>query len=490
MMSNREAVTKTVTEKSLLVIGGASRPASTNGFFQTLNPATSSVLAEVAQATRGDVDDAVAAAREAFSEWRKLKPADRGRLLLALSFAIAADRETFAELETLDTGKPLAQGRADVDAAARYFEFYSGLADKILGTTIPLGDDFLDYTLREPLGVSAQIVPWNYPLQIGCRGTAAALAAGNSVVLKPASEAPLTLVRLVRLALEVGFPPGVLNVVTGPGSDVGAGLAAHPDVNQITFTGSVEVGIQVMEAAARNVVPVVLELGGKSPNVVFGDADLDQAVPVVLRAILQNAGQTCSAGSRLLVQRSIADEVLSRLADLMRAVRIGPGIEDPDLGPLISRRQLEHVDGMVAEAAREGAEIVTGGAASADAAAHGGFFYAPTLLVARPDAAIARDEVFGPVLAAVAFDDDEEAVALANGTEYGLVAGVWTRDVRRAHVMAREIASGQVFVNGYGAGGGVELPFGGYRKSGFGREKGIEGLGSYLQTKNVCIRLA
>jgi aldehyde dehydrogenase (NAD+) len=476
-------------DRSLLEIGGVSRAAAADEYFETLDPATTCVLGEVAQAEQGDVDDAVAAAREGLGGWSNIKPAERGRILLAISGAISANRETLAELETLDTGKPITQGRADVDAAARYFEFYAGLADKILGTTIPLGAGFLDYTVREPLGVSAQIVPWNYPLQIGSRGIAAALAAGNTVVLKPASEAPLTLGRLARLALVAGLPPGVLNVVTGPGAQVGGALAAHADVNQITFTGSVEVGTQVMEAAARTVVPVVMELGGKSPNLVFADADLDRALPVVLRAILQNAGQTCSAGSRLLVHRPVADEVLTRLAQLMSKVRVGPGIDDPELGPLISHRQLEHVGDMVNQAAREGVEVIVGGTVAPESETYGGFFYSPTLLLAGHDATIAHDEVFGPVLTATIFDDDEEAVALANGTEYGLVSGVWTRDVQRAHVVANAIAAGQVFVNGYGAGGGVELPFGGYRKSGFGREKGIEGLASYLQTKNVCIVL-
>jgi acyl-CoA reductase-like NAD-dependent aldehyde dehydrogenase len=477
-----------VAARSPLVIDGAVREGS--DYFETRDPATASVLGEIARGTPADVDDAVAAARRAFDPWRRTRPVDRGRILLAVSAAITEHRNAFAELESLDTGKPLKQARADVDVAARYFEFYAGAVDKILGTTIPLGDDFLDYTIREPLGVSAQIIPWNYPMQIGCRGLAAALAAGNTVVAKPAAEASLTLIKLAQLVLEAGLPPGVLNLVPGHGSEVGAALAAHEDVNQVTFTGSVEVGTQVMAAAARTVVPVVLELGGKSPNIVFADADLDAALPVILNSILQNAGQTCSAGARLLVHGAIADEVLSRLGAMMEAVRIGPGIEDPDLGPLISAHQLERVGSMVDDAVEEGAELVTGGKAAPEAERYGGFFYAPTIVVSRPDAAIARDEVFGPVIAAVVFDTDEEAIALANGTEYGLVTGVWTTNVTRAHRVAREIGAGQIYVNGYGAGGGVELPFGGYGKSGFGREKGLEGLSSYLQTKNVCVRLS
>jgi acyl-CoA reductase-like NAD-dependent aldehyde dehydrogenase len=431
----------------------------------------------------------VRAARRAFNVWRRSKPVDRARLLATIASAITQHKEELSKLESLDTGKPLTQAQTDVEVAARYFEFYGGLADKIRGTTIPLGADFLDYTLREPLGVSAQIVPWNYPLQIGSRGIAAALAAGNTVVVKPASEAPLTLVRLGELALASGVPAGVVNVVPGPGTDTGAALASHPDVDQITFTGSVKVGSSVMEAAARNIVPVVLELGGKSPNIVFADADLETALPVILRAILQNAGQTCSAGSRLVIQRSIADEALTRLAAMMSDVRIGPGLEDLDIGPLISQRQIETVDTMVRDAAAAGAEVIAGGAYAPQAEELGGFFYKPTLLRVSPDDAIAREEVFGPVLSALTFDEDEEAIEIANATDYGLVTGIWTCNLGRAHTVAREIRAGQIFVNGYGAGGGVELPFGGFRKSGFGREKGIEGLNSYLQTKNVCICL-
>jgi acyl-CoA reductase-like NAD-dependent aldehyde dehydrogenase len=475
--------------QALLVIDGRVRRSSAGQFFTSVDPASGNGFADVAEADKADVEEAVDAAQRAFPVWRSTPPAEKGRLLLAVSRAITAERQELAFLESRDTGKPLSQAQTDVDVSARYFEFYAGLADKLLGSTIPLGDAYLDYTVREPLGVSAHIVPWNYPLQIGCRGIAPALAAGNTVVAKPASEASLTLLRLGVLALEAGLPPGALNIVSGPGSTVGAALASSPAINQLTFTGSVGTGVGVMAAAAQIVVPVVLELGGKSPNIVFDDANLDVAIPVVLRAILQNAGQTCSAGSRLLVHRNIADEMTTKLADLMGAVRIGRGVDDPDLGPLISRHQLEHVGEMVTSASRDGAVVAAGGRPAAEAASLGGFFFEPTLLICKGAESITREEVFGPVLAAQVFDDDEEAISLANGTEFGLIAGVWTRDVRRAHVIARAIAAGQIYVNGYGAGGGVELPFGGYRKSGFGREKGIEGINSYLQTKNICISL-
>lgn len=466
------------------------RRTSADGSFRTIDPASNTTLAEVAKGTPQDVNDAVSSSRDALRVWRRTKPVERARILDGISKAVLAHSEELARLESLDTGKPLTQARADVTVAARYFEYYAGLADKLVGLSIPLGDDFLDYTLREPIGVSAQIVAWNYPMQIGCRGIAPALASGSTVVVKPASEAPLSILRLAELALDAGLPRGVMNVVTGPGATVGMGLASHPGINQITFTGSVDVGAVVMGAAAKNCVPVVLELGGKSPNVVFADADLDLASPIIAKAILQNAGQTCSAGSRLLVQHEIADELLERVEKLLSSATIAPGLEDPDIGPLISKRQLDLVQGHVDQAKRDGVEIITGGSESAEASErYGGFFYSPTLALAKPDAAIVREEVFGPVLAATTFADEDEAIGFANATDYGLVAGVWTKDIVRAHTVAREIESGQVYINGYGAGGGVELPFGGYKKSGFGREKSLEGIGSYLQTKNVCVRL-
>ncbi len=479
-----------VLQDERLVIAGELVPPAGGDAFETLDPATGRPLARLARGDAHDVDAAVAAAGDALGGWRATAPVERARVLAAIGRRILAEDEALARTETLDTGKPLRQALTDVRVAARYFEFYAGVADKLFGTTVPLGDGFLDYTVREPLGVSAQIVPWNYPVQIGCRGIAPALAAGCTVVVKPAEEASLSLLRIAQLALECGLPPGALNVVTGLGHEAGAALAAHPGVDQITFTGSLEVGQAIMRAAAENVVPVVLELGGKSPNLVFADADLGVAASTLFAALIQNAGQTCSAASRLIVAREVHDELVAELERRMAAVRIGPGVEDLDLGPLISAEQLERVTGFVEEAEAQGVAVAGGGRAAEASERHGGFFYRPALLDGvPPDARVAREEVFGPVLSVFAFDGDDEAVALANASEYGLVCGVWTRDVSRAHRVAAALESGQVYVNGYGAGGGVELPFGGYKKSGFGREKGMEGLGSYLQTKNVCLRL-
>jgi aldehyde dehydrogenase (NAD+) len=477
--------------KEQLILNGERTDASDGGTIPVLDPSTGGELAIVAKATAGDVDRAVQAAQAALESraWGGMAPAERGRILLRIAQALRDSSEELATLESRDNGKPMRQARTDVQVAARYFEFFGGVADKIMGQTIPLGPGFIDFTVREPIGVSAQIVPWNYPIQIGARGVAPALAAGCAVVFKPSSEAPLTALRLGDIALECGLPPGVLNVLPGTGAEAGAALAGHRGINQLTFTGSVDVGIQVAKLAAENVVPVVMELGGKSPNVVFADADLDLAAQGVANAIFQNAGQTCSAGSRLLVERRAHDALVDRLRARATSMRVGPGISDPDMGPIISRRQLETIERYVAIGRDEGARVAAGGARPSDPSLGGGFYYQPTLLDrVTADMRVAQEEIFGPVLAIIEFDEIEEAAAIANRSDYGLVAGVWTRDINKALSLATRIKAGQVYINTYGAGGGVELPFGGYKKSGYGREKGLESLASYTQVKNVCIK--
>lgn len=391
--------------------------------------------------------------------------------------------EALARLEALDVGKPLKQARADALALARYCEFYGGAADKLMGESIPYLDGYTVYTLREPHGVTAHIVPWNYPMQIIGRSVGAALAAGNCCVLKPAEDACLTALAFADLAKEAGLPDGVLNVVPGLGSEAGAALSGHDGIDHISFTGSVATGSMIQMAAARHVKPVTLELGGKSPQLVFEDADLDAALPFLVNAGIQNAGQTCSASSRILVQRKIYDEVTARMAERYGALKVGQAMSDLDVGPLISAKQKGIVAGFLAQ----GADLEMAAQGVLSDAPEGGNFVAPTLFAGvSADHALARDEIFGPVQVIIPFEDEAEAVAIANGTEYGLVASVWTQNGARQMRLAKAIRAGQVFLNNYGAGGGVELPFGGVGKSGHGREKGFEALYGFTTLKTVA----
>jgi aldehyde dehydrogenase (NAD+) len=469
-------------------INGEWTVAANGATFETVDPATEEVIGLVARGTAADIEQAVTAARAAFEGvWWQTKPKERARLLFDLARAIEAEADTLAELETLDSGKPLPLSRKEVLSTARYFEFYAGAADKFYGDSIPLGPDYVDFTLREPMGVTAHIVPWNMPLNMVGRSVAPALAMGNTAVVKPAEQTPLTALKLAELMAQVGVPAGVYNVVTGFGQEAGAPLTEHPDVDSITFTGSVPTGRRIMQAAAKHIKPVVLELGGKSPHIIFADADLETAVVEASKGIFANCGQICSAGSRLVIDGRIKDAFLDKLIQRARQIRVGPGLESPDMGPLVSQEQYERVLNYIEIGQQEGAQLLTGG--GRPDTLDRGYFVAPTLFDnVSPQATIAQEEIFGPVLSVLTFHDEDEALAIANGVQYGLVAGIFTNDLNRALRLATRIRAGQIYVNEYFA-GGEETPFGGYKQSGFGREKGIDALYNYTQVKNVAIRL-
>lgn len=473
-------------EPTLPFIDGESVPVT--DMYDNIDPATGQSLGPVARCGEQEVDRAVRAAAAAQPSWNRTRPEDRARILTRIADLVERDAEGLARVESEDTGKPLSQARTDAMVCARYFRFYGHAIDSYYGHTIPLADDQLVYTRKEPFGVVGSVIAWNYPMQLLSRAVAPAVATGNATTIKPADETPRTAVMIARLALEAGLPAGVFNVVPGIGIEAGAALTAHPGVAHLGFVGSTQIGSTIAHAAADRVVPTVLELGGKSAHLVFPDADLDVAATFATKAILQNAGQTCSAGSRLLVHASVHDELISKIADSFGKVSIGPGSSDPDLGPLISRKQQARVERMVG-AATHGQLVAGGGVPSEGALGHGAYFE-PTLIDdVDPQSEIAREEVFGPVLVAARFDTEEEALELANGTDYALLGAVWTRDLARAHRVAAQVEAGQVYVNTYGAGGGVELPFGGFKKSGYGREKGVEALDAYTQTKTVVVKL-
>jgi aldehyde dehydrogenase (NAD+) len=464
-------------------------PAISGQTLPVIDPATGETFAHLARSDARDVQMAVEGARACFQgPWSRLDATDRGRLLMALSRRVSEHVDELAALEQRDCGKPTQQARADAQALARYFEYYAGACDKLHGETLPFRQGYSVLTWREPHGVTGHIIPWNYPMQIFGRSVGGALAAGNVCVVKPAEDACLSLLRVAELMAEVGFPAGSIQIVTGLGHEAGQALCEHPDVDHISFTGSPSVGTRVQQMAAERHCPVTLELGGKSPQILFDDAPLTLALPFLVNAIVQNAGQTCSAGSRLLVQRGLYERCLSELGEAFSCLRAGPPEMDLDLGPLIRSSQLQRVQSMLAQAQADGIVVAAQGQVVPQALA-GGFYHPPVLLRDVPVShRIAQEEVFGPVLCAMPFEDEAQAIELANGTPFGLVAGVWTRDGARQLRMARQLRCGQVFINNYGAGGGVELPFGGIGASGHGREKGFEALTGFTQLKTVAIR--
>jgi phenylacetaldehyde dehydrogenase len=473
-----------------MLIGGKWVPAASGRTFATRNPADGSELAQVPYAEAEDVDRAVEAARRAFDggPWSRTSPSGRAKLMWKLADLIDGNADELAQLETLDNGKPFSVARrGDIPGAAEMFRYMAGWATKIEGTTIPYGvpDAIHAYTRREPVGVAGQIIPWNFPLSMASWKLAPALATGCVAILKPAEQTPLTALRLGELVIEAGFPDGVVNVLSGYGETAGAAIAAHPGVDKVAFTGSTEVGKLIVQAATGNLKKVSLELGGKSPSIVLPDADLDVAVKGAANNIFFNAGQVCTAGSRLFVQSGVFDDVLAGVAAHAGKLRVGPGLaSDTQMGPLVSEEQLERVTGYMAEGVREGARAAAGGSRMGDV----GYFVEPTIFTdVRNDMKIVREEIFGPVVTAIPFKDLDDLVAHANDSIYGLAAAIWTRDVSKAHTLAAKVKAGTVFVNG--TGGDASLPFGGFKQSGWGREKGREGLDLYTEVKTVVVNL-
>jgi len=475
-----------------LYIAGKSVPASSNETADVLDPATNRPFARVASGSRDDVNAAVEAARAAFDspDWRDLDPSKRGRLLWLLGQQVRDHFEELSRLESQNVGKPLREAKGDIAYVYKLFEYYAGLADKIQGETIPVPGARFDYTVREPLGVTAHIAPWNYPLLLASRGVAPALAAGNAVVLKPATLTPLTALKLGELAGAAGFPPGIVNVVTGPGRDVGGALAAHPGVDAVTFTGSTDTGKQLLRVVADRVVPTTLELGGKNPQIVLADAKLDRAVKGALWGAFQNAGQMCWAGSKLLVHESIAPSFLTKLKDQVEKLRLGlPLKDDVQMGPLVSREHATNVVAAIEDGIGKGAKLLAGGGRVDAGELKDGNFVKPTVFEDAPAAArVTREEVFGPVVAAWRFDDLDDAIARANDTPYGLAAGVWTQDVAKAHAIARRLQAGMVSINEFPV-TFPQTPFLGWKQSGLGQEQGVDAVLFYTHVKNVLVNL-
>lgn len=472
-----------------LLIGGKWVAAQSGKSFETLNPATEEVLTLVAEADQGDVDLAVKAARKAFEEgkWPRMRPAERTKLLLKIAELIDAHADELAQLETLDNGKAVAEARMiDINASAESFRYYAGWPTKIYGETNPSDPSVFNYTLREPVGVCGQIIPWNFPLLMAAWKVAPALACGNTVILKPAEQTPLTALRFGELLLEAGLPEGVVNIVTGFGLPAGAALAAHPDVDKVAFTGSTEVGKEILKASAGNLKRVSLELGGKSPNIIFPDADMQKAVPTSMNGVFYNSGQVCAAGTRIFVQESMYDQFNEELTKFAGKLKVGDPL-DPGtrIGPLVSKEQYDRVNSYLQLGKEEGAKVTLGGASGMSK----GYYVKPTIFAGVNNTMrIAREEIFGPVAATIPFKDENDAVFQGNDTTYGLAAAVWTRDIGRAHTIARRLKAGTVWINCYGMIDPIS-PFGGYKQSGFGRELGKHSIELYTQIKSVFAKL-
>ena len=475
-----------------MFIGGTWVKSHSGRDYPVLNPAIGQVLAQVPKGDAEDVKAAVDAAKRAFEDpaWRSMDPSKRGRILYKVSQSLRDKLPELAKLETLNNGKPLGQAKGDVAMAARHFEYFAGLADKIQGDVIPVPGNRIDYTLMEPLGVTAHVVPWNYPLVMAARSIAPAMAAGDTVVAKPASLTPITLLKFAEVCKEAGVPDGVVNVVTGGGDEVGGALARHRDVKHVALTGSVETGVSVMEYASANLTRLSLELGGKNPAIVFGDADLEKATRGVLSGIFTNAGQMCWAGSRLLVEAGVKDALMERLVKGGNSMRLGSGLEpETTMGPLVSDSQRERVAGYVKQGIGEGAAIAAGGSAPKDEHLRQGYFFSPTILDGvTQDMKVAREEIFGPVLTVSTFEKESDAVVKANDSEFGLWAGVWTRDLGRAHRVAGKLEAGIIGINEEPI-TFPQTPFGGFKKSGNSSEQGMGAVLSYVRTKNVSVNL-